>query len=212
MCSFEDAFPELMHFQRKSVKPTPWNALFTISEKIKIPIQMFKKVTEPPSRRWLSKVVDDEEAAVVKERAFVKFDDDREMEVEVPKEEVISAYQFGSTVVPFSDIDKESMRYLTGPKGLYFIGCTRRDKIPLHLLIGDGSYVVLTRTDDNVAKIALETFVQALFERNCVGIARRIYNTDTGTTIGALFPIVTEESRVSEFQSYFEFYRMIYFT
>lgn len=200
ICSFEEAFPELMYFQRKSVKPTPWNGLFTISEKIKIPIQMFKKVTEPPFRKWSSKVVDDEEAAVVKEKAFVKFDEERETEVEVPKDEVINAYQFGSTVVPFSDIDKESMRYLTGAKGLYFIGCTRRDKIPLHLLIGDGSYVVLTKPDDNVAKVALEAFVQALFERNCVGVARRIYNTDTTTTIGALFPIVTDESRVSLFQ------------
>lgn len=159
---------------------------------------MFKKITEPPFRKWSSKLVDEEDAGVVKERAFVKFDEDKDMQVEVPKEDVISAYQFGSTVVPFSDIDKESMRYSTGAKGLYFIGCTRRDKIPLHLLIGDGSYVVLTKSEDNVAKMALESFVQALFERNCVGIARRIYNNNTTTTIGALFPVVTDESRVSQ--------------
>lgn len=193
-----------MYFQRKNVKPTPWNALFTISEKIKIPIQMFKKVTEPPYRKWCSKVIDDEDAAVIKEKAYVRFDQERETMVEVSKYDVISAYQFGSTVVPYSNIDKESMRYSTGAKGLFFIGCTRRHKIPLHLLIGKGSYVVLTRPDDNVAKEVLEAFVQALFERNCVGVARRIYSNNSTTTMGALFPVVTEESRVSQFYGYFK--------
>ncbi|XKL62937.1 hypothetical protein PGB90_005301 [Kerria lacca] len=198
MNSFEFALSRLMHFQRKSVKPTPWNALFTISNKIKIPIRAFKKIAETGTVKWSFNVIDDINAFIVKEKAFVKFDEEKETEIEIQREDIIDAYQFGTTEIPFSDIDQKMMSFESGPKGLYLVGFSPSEFIPLHMLIGHGSYIVFAKQNDDVAKIILETFVQAMIDKNSVGIARKVYADNTACRIGALFPVINEECKLNE--------------
>ncbi len=198
ICSFEEATPELMYFQRKNIRPTPWNALFTISSKIKIPIRAFKKIAETVPMKWVTSSLDDRNASIVNEKAFVRYDHEKEVEVVLEKDGVIDAYQFGSTIVPFSDDDKKMMQYESGVKGLFLIGVTSRKNVDIHMLTGSGSYVVLAKQDDPVATTTLEAFIQAIYQRNCVGIARRIYRLNSAVRIGALFPVVTDEYRVLE--------------
>lgn len=141
--------------------------------------------------------IDDETAVVEKEKVYVKFDDTNEREVEVQREELIDGYLFGSTIVPFSDIDKESMTYRSGPKGLYLVGCTARDSVPQNILMGDGSYIVLARQDDHIGNRMLQSFIQAMHENDIVGIARRVYINNSSAYLGVLYPHVTDDSRVS---------------
>lgn len=184
-----------MYVQRKGVKPTPWNVLLTISNKIKIPISAYKKIAEISSMKWTPEAVDDQNAGVIRESAFMKYDRNNDVEVEVAREETVKGYQFGSTVIPFGE-SEESMNYKSGPKGLYLIGCTARERIPLHLLMGGGSYIVVAKQGDDVANKALNAFIEGLKEQGAVGIARRVYTENSAALIGALFPVVTEEHRV----------------
>lgn len=186
-----------MHLQRKTVKPTPWNAMLVISSRIKIPIRAFKKIAEVRLYKWTTGMLDDESAPVIKERGYIKYDEEHEMETEVEREEVIDAYKFGTTIVPFSDVDKATMNYQSGQKGLYLIACTPRETIPQYLSMEKGSYIILPKQDDAVGTLMLESFIQALYDNNNVGIARRIYIDNSAPRIGALYPEVTEESRVS---------------
>ncbi|XP_065215325.1 X-ray repair cross-complementing protein 5-like [Planococcus citri] len=194
ICSFSDALGELMHVQRRSVKPTPWNALFTISSKIKIPISAFKKTDDIKPMKWTSKAVDDPNAGVIRERAHMKYDKQNDVEVEVPQEETVRGFLFGSTVIPFGE-SEESMGYKSGPKGLYLIGCTSQQRVPLHLLTSKYCYIVVAKLGDDVANKALNAFIEGLKEQGSVGIARRVYSENSSAAVGALFPVITEEHR-----------------
>lgn len=185
-----------MHVQRRSVKPTPWNALFTISSKIKIPISAFKKTDDIKPMKWTAKAVDDPNAGVIREHAHMKYDKQNDVEVEVPREETVRGYKFGSTVIPFGE-SEEGMGYKSGSKGLYLIGCTSKERVPLHLLTNKYCYLVGAKLGDDVANKALNAFIEGLKEQGSVGIARRVYTENSAARIGALFPVITEEHRVS---------------
>lgn len=211
LCSFRDAYTELENLQKKAAKPTPWNSILHISSKIKIPIRAFKKIAAPKALKWTSGVIDDEHAVVQKEKAYMKFDESNVAEVQVGKEELIDAYLFGTTIVPFSDIDKDSMMYKSGPKGLYLIHCTERTKIEQYMLMGEGSYIVLARQDDHVGNHMLQSFIQAMFESDLVGIARRVYSDNSTACVGVLAPYVTDDSRVSlNDRGFLELYTSVY--
>lgn len=201
ICTFEDALAELMYVQRKSVKPTPWNAIFTISSKIKIPISAYKKIAEIPPMKWTAEAVDDQNAGVVRASGYMKYDGKQDREVEVDRGETVKGYQFGSTIIPFGESEEE-MGYKSGAKGLYLIGCTQRERVPLHLLMGTGCYIIVPKSGDDVADVALNAFIEGLNEHNAVGIARRVYNFNTAALIGALFPVINEEHRVKIYRSY----------
>lgn len=46
ICSFEDAIPQLMYFEVKKTRPTPWKSELTIGSSIKIPVKAFVKIAE----------------------------------------------------------------------------------------------------------------------------------------------------------------------
>lgn len=186
-----------MNLQRKSVKPTPWNSMFVISSKIKIPIRAFKKIAEVKPYKWKTSVLDDN-ASVIKEKGYTTYDEKSEVETNINTEDVISAYRFGTTIVPFSDIDKQTMSYQSGPKGLYLIGCTSRESVSQYIMMS-GSYIVIAKQEDKVGNLMLEAFTQAMHDNNNVGIVRRVYLDNSAPNIGVLIPEVKEESRVSFF-------------
>lgn len=187
-----------MNLQRKSVKPTPWNSMFLISSKIKIPIRVFKKIAEVKPYKWKTSILDDENASVMKEKGYTIYDDRNEVEKNINIEDVINAYRFGTTIVPFSDIDKQTMSYQSGPKGLYLIGCTSRESVPQYIMMSE-SYIVIAKQEDKVGNLMLEAFIQAMYDDNNVGIVRRVYLDNSAPNIGVLIPEVKEESRVSVF-------------
>lgn len=218
VCSFDDAAHELKGLQRKATNPAAWNVLLTISSQIKIPITAYKKIApisplkwKTEAVRWNSQVVEangsetaslgsnasaSTSASVIRESAYIKLADDKESEIEVQKENVINGYQFGSTIIPFGE-SEENMKYESGPRGLYLIKCTPKENVPLHLLVGVGSYLVGPKKDDETANTALNAFIEALHQEGLVGIAKRVYSQNSAPSVVALFPVVTEQHRVS---------------
>nr|CAD7589721.1 unnamed protein product [Timema genevievae] len=143
ICSFEDAILQLTFYQKKNVRPTPWNVIMDIGSTIKIPVSGYLMISEGESLpSWKKALIADQEARLVTEVSF--FNDDENQSV-VEKDNVIKAYQFGPTMIPFTDVDKEAMSYKSGARALTILGFTSLSNIPRHLLLGDGPYYFIAQ-------------------------------------------------------------------
>ncbi|CAG2053395.1 unnamed protein product [Timema podura] len=143
ICSFEDAILQLSFYQKKNVRPTPWNVIMDIGSTIKIPVSGYLMISEGESLpSWNKALIADQEARLVTEVSF--FNDDENQSV-VEKDNVIKAYQFGPTMIPFTDVDKEAMSYKSGARALTILGFTSLSNIPRHLLLGDGPYYFIAQ-------------------------------------------------------------------
>nr|CAD7569471.1 unnamed protein product [Timema californicum] len=152
ICSFEDALPQLTFYQKKSVRPTPWNVIMDIGSTIKIPVSGYRmndftycliKISDGSSLpSWKKALIADQEARLVTEVSF--FNDDENQSV-VEKDNVIKAYHFGPTMIPFTGVDKEAMSYKSGTRAFNILGFTSLSNIPRHLLLGDGAYYFIAQ-------------------------------------------------------------------
>lgn len=75
-------------------------------------------------------------------------------EVAVQKEDVIEGYTYGTTLVPFSEEDKNILSYKPGPKCLSVVCFTAMKNVPHSYLTGDSVYIVVPRDGDKVCKVS----------------------------------------------------------
>nr|CAD7400682.1 unnamed protein product [Timema cristinae] len=100
LINYEDALPQLTFYQKKSVRPTPWNVIMDIGSTIKIPVSGYRMISDGSSLpSWKKALIADQEARLVTEVSF--FNDDENQSV-VEKDNVIKAYHFGPTMIPFT--------------------------------------------------------------------------------------------------------------
>jgi hypothetical protein len=195
--SFKDAYTVRGNLFKKAAKSETLNTMLHISSNIKIPIRVFNKIVKPKVLKWTLGMIDDKTATVRRDTVYMKYDETNQTDVKIKREEVIKAYLYGSRIVPVSDIDKQSMKYKSGVEGLLFIGCTAKDSVPRNRLMGSRTDIVLARHNDHIGNHMLQSLIQAMYENDTVGIASRVFANSSVAHMGALYPRVTDESRVS---------------
>lgn len=183
--SFSEALPALSYFQSRQVRPTAWKAQLEIGADLKIPVNGYIKVKDFKLRQsWKKVYARDPELVVKTERTFHVNDEE---ETEVEKEDIVEGYCYGSDRVPMTAEDKESMRFQT-EKCLKVLGFTKAEFVKRHHYLGDSCLSISAEKGDEAAAVALSALINALYETNCVAIARRVYQARSAPRIGCLVP------------------------
>uniref|UniRef100_A0A2Z5TTK7 ATP-dependent DNA helicase II subunit 2 n=1 Tax=Reticulitermes speratus TaxID=60591 RepID=A0A2Z5TTK7_9NEOP len=190
ICSFADAVPQLMYFQKKNVRPSPWNVVMDIGPDIKVAVSGYRKISPATLPSWKHESAVDKGASIDSETSYIRQDENQTV---VEREDVIEGFRFGTTLVPFSDIDKTMMSYQSGERCLSVLGFTKLKNVPRHLFVGKGVLYIVARKGDSSAEIALSSLIQALKEEGLVAIARRVYNRNSNPVLGVMFPRISSE-------------------
>lgn len=186
ICTFEQAMSQLMYFEKSTAKPMPWNVQMSIGNDIKIPVSGYKKLAEPKSLKWIKICAEDNKPLMTEQSYFLG---DRAID----RPDIIDGYRYGTTIIPYSSVDKEAMKYVSGERSLRILGFTKADNIPLHLLNSYSPYYILPQRDNEAANLILTSLVKAMKKLNMVAVASKVYNRGNAPHIGALFPEIESE-------------------
>uniref|UniRef100_A0A1I8HKG1 Ku domain-containing protein n=1 Tax=Macrostomum lignano TaxID=282301 RepID=A0A1I8HKG1_9PLAT len=182
--SFNDAIPALSYFQLRSVQQRPWKANLELGE-LSLPVCGYTKVkpAKPPSMTTV--YAGDASAQVSTARATTLND---EQETEIDEDDVVRGYRYGSTLVPFSEADREAMKQ-PEDKSLTIVCFTHRQNILRHHMLGDGvSLFVGDPSAPPEVHRALSALGEALLLRGGVVIVRRVYSRASSPRLGVLLP------------------------
>ncbi|GFO44853.1 X-ray repair cross-complementing protein 5-like [Plakobranchus ocellatus] len=182
--SFSEALPALSYFQSRQVKPMAWKCKLEIGN-MEIPINGYAKVKDFKLKQTWKKVYAQDTTVTPSNLRTYHMTNEEETEVE--KEDMVEGYRYGNTIVPMSEDDKDSMKY-KAEKCLKVLGFTKAENFKRHHILGDGVLSVTAEKGDEAAAVALSALINALYETNCVAIARRVYAANSAPRLGALFP------------------------
>ncbi|XP_071440789.1 X-ray repair cross-complementing protein 5 [Hetaerina americana] len=208
-CSIDLAALQLLSFQKKKVKPRPWNVCLDIGSKILIPVSGYKKMNEGQKLKWENCLSSEFQSIIFPEKVVPSSHgkmltespgnysrvsrmnvDVRSDGREVERTEIIEGYRFGSSLVPFREEDKVQSKYLSGEKCLSVVKVTRKIFVPRHYWIDKSSTCIVARDDDEDAAVAFSALVKALDHLESVAIVRMMYYSRTKPHMGALFPVI----------------------
>ncbi|CAL1283071.1 unnamed protein product [Larinioides sclopetarius] len=103
-------------------------------------------------------------------------------------ENIIPAFKYGTTLVPFTEEDKMNMDYQSGEKGMKVLGFTKAENVHRYHYIGDKSMYVFGQKNRELAGVILAPFIHALHETKMVAIVRYVYSARSAPKIGFLSP------------------------
>ncbi|RXG71453.1 X-ray repair cross-complementing protein 5 [Armadillidium vulgare] len=167
ICSFEEAIPQLLFFEKKAQRSANWNSILDIGQNFKIPVVGRIKIRRATIPTWKKVYMEDENAVVISETSFHKKDENQTV---VEKEDVISGFRYGTTLVPFGEEDA-MLKYSCESPGaaLSVLGFTRSSFVPMTMRVGDQVLVVTAKDGDEEGAIALSSIIQALKELDMDG-------------------------------------------
>ncbi|VDM31512.1 unnamed protein product [Hydatigera taeniaeformis] len=126
-----------------------------------------------------------------------------EAQTEVSASEVIPAYRYGATLVPFTEEDRAKLK-VENEKCLAVIGFTKSGSIAPNVYVGDKvMYFVAdtprtektgespSQTPRDFAAVAVSALVQALIELDSVALVRRVYSRLSAPALGVLIPKIS---------------------
>ncbi|XP_064480266.1 X-ray repair cross-complementing protein 5-like isoform X2 [Ornithodoros turicata] len=186
---FSQALHALMSYEKKKVRPTPWNASLEIGRELSIPISAYLKITELKPKPW-KQCVSNRREALVRGDTTLHLNDAAETEVE--KDDTNPGYRYGTTLVPFTVEDRDIMEYAKGGRGYQVVGFTASENVKRYFYMGDKTSYVVGRSGDESAEAALAAFVHALEEKNMVAIVRYAYSDRSVPRMGFLRPLLKE--------------------
>ncbi|KAG8178609.1 hypothetical protein JTE90_014200 [Oedothorax gibbosus] len=187
--SFSEAIPALIYFQKKKVQSLPWNANLDIGTNLTIPISAYTKVNESKPKSWKPVYARKLNAKLEKKVTYLM---NNEEQTEVSKDNIIPAFKYGTTLVPYTDEDKQNMDYQSGEKGMKVLGFTKAENVHRYHYIGDKSMYVFGQKNRELAGVILAPFVQALKDTNMVAIVRYVYSARSAPKIGFLSPKIKD--------------------
>ncbi|KAI8808002.1 SPOC like C-terminal domain-containing protein [Cladochytrium replicatum] len=105
---------------------------------------------------------------------------------ELNKEDLIKAYRYGKTLVPFDPRDEEAMKYRT-PKGLSILGFVDLKYVRLEIFMGP-TYALVPDPDRPLAAPMFYSLLAAMQLRNACALMRFVRRDDGNPKLGLLFP------------------------
>ncbi|XP_028993054.1 X-ray repair cross-complementing protein 5 [Betta splendens] len=189
--SFMCALEQLHMFKRIERRPMAWPCQLTIGSSLPIRIVGFKAVTEEKLKKtWISVDAQTNEKEDIKRETVYCLDDDNE--TEVPKDDTIQGFRYGSDIVPFSKVDQDQMKYKHDGKCFAVLGFTKQHMIQRHLFMGNQVIKMFAPSGDEHAGVALSALIRALDELQMVAIVRYAYDRRSNPQVGAAFPCIKQ--------------------
>ncbi|KAI9101648.1 SPOC like C-terminal domain-containing protein [Phlyctochytrium arcticum] len=105
---------------------------------------------------------------------------------EIPKDDLVKAYKYGKTLVPFSAADEEAMKLVTD-KGMSILGFVKRDQIPRRNFMSN-TLAVMPKPDNARASKLFYLLMQGLEECNCAALVRYVRCSNANPKLGVLWP------------------------
>merc|ERR1712004_202889 len=105
-----------------------------------------------------------------------------EEETEVEQSNTVEGHRYGSTLVPFTEEDKEQLKF-RAQKCLKVCGFTKSENVKRHQFMGDSCMAFVAEKDDNAAAVALSALVRALDDQNMVAVVRRVYSNSASVRL-----------------------------
>ncbi|XP_049795524.1 X-ray repair cross-complementing protein 5 isoform X1 [Schistocerca nitens] len=194
VCNFNDAIEHLLHLQKKSVKPTPWNIILEIGPDIRIPLSGYRKISEDTFPTWDR---DSNSAMIVRETSYFlnpDADDEDNMATgeAVDEKDVCSAYFLGATIVPTSEVDEQAMSYSSPAKSLTVLCFTAAKNVPQYLFMGNGVLYFTLQNGRTEAGSAFSAVIQAMQNLDMVAVVRRVCQSNSEPYVGVLFPKIED--------------------
>ncbi|XP_075862038.1 X-ray repair cross-complementing protein 5 [Microcebus murinus] len=189
--SFSESLKQLCVFKKIGRYSMPWPCQLTIGSNLSIRIVAYKSMLqEKVKKTWT--VVDArtlKKEDIKKETVYCLNDDD---ETEVPKEDTIQGFRYGSDIVPFSKVDEEQMKYKSEGKCFSVLGFCRSSQVQRKFFMGNQVLKVFAAKNDEAAAVALSSLIHALDELDMVAIVRYAYDKRANPQVGVAFPYIKE--------------------
>uniref|UniRef100_A0A8C8SKX4 X-ray repair cross-complementing protein 5 n=1 Tax=Pelusios castaneus TaxID=367368 RepID=A0A8C8SKX4_9SAUR len=187
--TFRESLEHLSMFKKIERRSMAWPCQLTIGSNLSIRIVAYKSLTEEKVKKsWT--VVDAKSLKkedVQKETVYCLNDDD---ETEVPKDDLVQGFRYGSDIVPFSKLDEEQMKYKTEAKCFSILGFSRSSQV--HHYMGNQILKVFAAKGEEVAAVALSALIHALDELDVVAIVRYAYDRRSNPQVGVAFPCIKD--------------------
>lgn len=190
----KDAVETMSLFRSRAVMPTSlFSGYFEISPHLKVKIKSHTKCRTAafPTMKKISRVAqesaDPGTTAVSMERSYHPIN---ELEKELEKDELEKGYKYGKSLIPFSNIDVDVLKY-TADRCLILIGMTSEDLVPRHHYMANTEAVVADAADPQ-AGVAISALVRAMKETKSVAIVRYAKRKDS-VQLGVLTPQVKDD-------------------
>ncbi|XP_014317997.1 X-ray repair cross-complementing protein 5 isoform X1 [Myotis lucifugus] len=189
--SFSESLRQLCVFKKTERSSMAWPCQLTIGSNLSIKILAYKSILqEKVKKSWI--VVDArtlKKEDVRKETVYCLNDDD---ETEVPKEDTIQGFRYGSDIIPFSKVDEEQMKYKSEGKCFSVLGFCRSSQVHRKYFMGNQVLKVFAAKDDEAAAVALSSLIHALDELAMVAIVRYAYDRRSNPQVGVAFPHIKD--------------------
>ncbi|XP_058388942.1 X-ray repair cross-complementing protein 5 [Diceros bicornis minor] len=189
--SFSESLRQLRVFKKIERNSMAWPCQLTLGSNLSIKIVAYKSmVQEKVKKSWT--VVDArtlQKEDIQKETVYCLNDDD---ETEVPREDTIQGYRYGSDIIPFSKVDEEQMKYKSEGKCFSVLGFCRSSQVHWKYFMGNQVLKVFAARDDKAAAVALSSLIHALDELDMVAIVRYAYDRRANPQVGVAFPYIKE--------------------
>ncbi|XP_027445532.1 X-ray repair cross-complementing protein 5 isoform X1 [Zalophus californianus] len=189
--SFSESLRQLCVFKKIEKRSIPWSCMLTIGSSLSIKIVAYKSIIqERVKKSWT--VVDArtlKKEDLQKETVYCLNDDN---ETEVPKEDTIQGFRYGSDIVPFSKVDEEHMKYKSEGKCFSVLGFCRSSQVHRRYFMGNQVLKVFAAKDDEAAAVALSSLIHALDELDMVAVVRYAYDRKAHPQVGAALPYIKD--------------------
>ncbi|MBN3295203.1 XRCC5 protein, partial [Amia calva] len=190
--TFSDALERLAVFKKLERRPMAWPCQLTIGSSLSIRIVGYKAVTEEKVKKnWMVVDAQTHEKDDIKRETVYCLNDDNE--TEVPKDDTIQGFRYGSDIVPFSKVDQDQMKYKSDGKCFSVLGFAKQNQIQRHHFMGTQIIKVFAAKDDEHAGVALSALIHALDELQMVAVVRYAYDKRSNPQIGAAFPCIKDK-------------------
>uniref|UniRef100_A0A8C0NUC0 X-ray repair cross-complementing protein 5 n=1 Tax=Canis lupus familiaris TaxID=9615 RepID=A0A8C0NUC0_CANLF len=161
--SFSESLRQLCVFKKIEKRSIPWPCTLTIGSSLSIKIVAYKSIIQEKVKKGWT-VVDArtlKKEDLQKETVYCLNDDN---ETEVPKEDTIQGFRYGSDIVPFSKVDEEHMKYKLEGKCFSVLGFCRSSQVHRRYFMGNQVLKVFAAKDDEAAAVALSSLIHDVYE------------------------------------------------
>lgn len=186
LCHINYVESELVYFQKKTSRGSPWNVQLKIGNDFSMNVSAYVYVqknslisfkTECTEFNTVTKMVTD----------FTKNNE----KIEKPNEEdVVKAFYYGSKL---NACDDSEFAYDSGEKCLLTIAFIKRKQCASNLFAGTGCHVVVPQKDNPKSAKLFSVLVNKLIQKDYFMLARKVYRKGTKPLIVGLFPQKKDE-------------------
>jgi ATP-dependent DNA helicase 2 subunit 2 len=177
---------------RTVLQRTNFRGLLRVGPSLAIRVWCYVKTMECkfPSMKKMSTLAPDAcETDVQMERCYQSLDDPDQ--VVESHDELVRAYNYGKTLVPFTNYDMQLLNYQCA-KCMDVIGFARSKRVPRQHYMSNLECVT-AESDDADASLALAALARALHETDRVAIVRYVKRSNGTPQLGALVPYIKSE-------------------